>query len=104
MIKYKFYKNGYEVIGHSKKLICAQFSAMNYVFEGIILELDKNAKCKDSETGSGYTALLIDNKDLFNLLDDFKKSISNWAKSEIKSNDYKIESFNNYIKWGNIDN
>jgi hypothetical protein len=102
MIKIKFYKNGYITTGHSDNLTCAQISAMQYVIEGAILAIDKKAKCKDGGSGTGYTALLAENEAAIKLLNNYKKDIEKWLKSEVDENKYKIINKNKKIKWENI--
>jgi len=90
MITINFFDNGYITTGHSNDITCAQISAMNFVIEGSILEIDENAKCHDGEAGTGYTVLITESELGLRLLKEYKKSLEIWLESEVDNLEYEI--------------
>lgn len=90
MITINFFDNGYITTGHSDDMTCAQISAMNFVIEGSILEIDKNAKCHDGEARTGYIVLITESDLGLKLLKEYKKSLKLWLESEVESSKYEI--------------
>lgn len=93
MIKIKFYRNGYEVIGHSDPYTCSEVSFWDWIASGMIIGLDKNARRYTSSNDNPDNPMeglswAICNPEMNNLawiLEDFAVSAENWGKERWKS-------------------
>jgi hypothetical protein len=102
MIIITFYNDGYITRGHSDDVTCTQISAMQYIIEGSILEVDEKAKCKDGEKGTGLTALLVESELALKLLDRYKEDIKVWLNNVAEKGKYKIEYKNENLDWNMV--
>jgi hypothetical protein len=101
MITINFYENGYETTGHASNEVCGQISSMQYIIEGVFLNLSESTKCYDGEEGDGYTILYLEDEELFPLFDGYKEDFKTWCESEFEEDQYSINEFDGKLRWKN---